>query len=99
MDNQRKIIESNEEQVHIIGYTLGDIAETINDLLERYGPNAKLVYENHPDRDIYVEITRPETDSEMNVRISIERTMQLQREARDMEHYQQLHKRYGGNNG
>lgn len=94
MDNQRKIIESNEEQVHIIGYPLGDIAETINDLLERYGPNAKLVYENHPDRDIYVETTRPETDSEMNVRISIERTMQLQREARERKEFERLQAKF-----
>lgn len=95
MDNQRKLIQSQEEQAWIIGHSLRDIANVINDLIYRYGDDAKLVYENHPDRDIYVEITRLETDGEMQKRVSIERTMQLQREAREREQYQQLQAKYG----
>lgn len=95
MTDDRKIITDQVEQVWIIGYTLEDIAKEINDLLERYGPTARLQYENHPDRDIYVEISRPETDEEVLVRKSIENTMRLNAENREREEFKRLQRKFG----
>ncbi len=98
VNRTRKIITVPATSIDIEYSTLGDAAKTIAELIEHYGPDAKLKYYEPAYTDskyLYVFETRLETDDEMNTRILQEECWEVEAVERDRKEFERLSKLYG----
>jgi len=79
--------------------TLSDALETIQSLIDRYGPDAIMIYDyeelysENKYLALYVEV--PETDQEMARRIKEEERWESEKTARDRAEFERLKAKFG----
>lgn len=96
VDYNRKTIVKVAERVE--GYTLKEVLENVNDLIERYGENAEVDYTTRDKWDdhqyLCVLSERLETDDEMKNRIKSEEYTKKMREDLEKREYKRLKKKF-----
>jgi hypothetical protein len=100
---QKKIIE--ETVAEIDGYsfevTLAGLSQYVRDLIQKYGPDARVHYEKYflpyDDNDYYHHITikREETDEEFQKRLAEEKARQDAIDERERKEFERLNKKFG----
>lgn len=85
-------------EIDLFRLDLSKVAAYIDTLIQKYGPDATLDFratDEYGYPDVCVDVSRPETDEEMNMRISIRaKYEELNVEARRRE-YEKLKKEFG----
>lgn len=98
VNRDRKTVELCARNLDLECYTLAEARDIIQELIECYGPDAKIdkFQEDYSDRDyLAVMIKRPETDEEMASRILKEEHYEAKVAERDLTEFQRLKKVFG----
>jgi hypothetical protein len=100
----RKVVTVTEETFSSGDFegTLKSLLEKTQELIRKYGENARLDYDkyfSYPyDNDYYpsymVQVSRPETDEEMNKRVAEEKSQQDKVRQRELAELERLSKKY-----
>ena len=99
VDRTRKIVNKPVTSVDIEWSTLESAVKTLHNLVNTYGPNAKIksYTPQYSDTEyLYVYADEPETDSEMNLRIALEERYEREQEVRDRKEFERLAAKFGG---
>ncbi len=106
--NNRKVIIVTEETFSASDFegTLKSLLEKTQELIKKYGEDARLDYDkyfSYPyDNEYYpsymVQVSRPETDDEMNKRISEEQSQKDKIRQRELAELERLSKKYNNEN-
>lgn len=89
----RKMINREVDELDINGYSIKDAIEILNDILAVHGDKAYISKEDRPYSDSqYFAVFKPvpETDREMNGRLSIEKMQKEAQEKREYEDFKRL---------
>ena len=96
----RKLVDEAATSFYVEDHTLGEIYETVKELIEDYGKDARVMY-YYPDRYsdskyLYVFRKRPETDEEMAKRLAYEAKMAADREEYERREFERLSAKFKG---
>jgi len=99
VDRNRKTVKDYSYSIQIPD-TLGELATHLEELLQKYGPNAELCLDhmdNYSDHySLYIQLYRLENDKEYKKRIINEEYWEKQREDRERQDYLKLKAKFEG---
>jgi hypothetical protein len=97
VNRERLMVSKRMESLDLDCSTLGSALETIQCLIDKYGPDAMICeYEDYSDNKyLAVSVKVPETDEEMARRIREEERWEADKTARDRAEFERLKAKFG----
>lgn len=101
VNRERKMVNKEQENADFEGYTLKQVLERVQYLIETYGEDATIDEYVYPYSDgpgySYVWKKVPETDDQMNARIAEEERYTAQHAEYERKQYEMLKAKFGSN--